>query len=187
MWLTVLCLTGCAWLFCGWLLCSWLFCACLWLTVFCQTVLKADCFVVYCFVVDCFVPDCFVLYSLMPDFLWQTVFCLLFRGWLFCGWLLCGCDCFVSDCCIRVPRESLGLEQFSEDLIDTCLGIFLVNDFEINNHVCILRVQPFWHFLGNKVPDQEMNKGKKSSNTIFVSFSRRFERVCRPVLLKKIL
>jgi hypothetical protein len=41
---------------------------------------------------------------------------------------------WLADCCIRVLRESLGLEQFSEDLIDTCLGIFLVNDFEINNN-----------------------------------------------------
>ena len=32
-------------------------------------------------------------------------------------------------------RDRLGLDQFSEELIDTCLGIFLVNDFEINNSV----------------------------------------------------
>jgi hypothetical protein len=60
-------------------------------------------------------------------------------------------DCFVADCCIRVLRESLGLEQFSEDLIDTCLGIFLVNDFEINNNVCILGYNHFEIFGGSNV------------------------------------
>ena len=32
-------------------------------------------------------------------------------------------------------RQTIGLVQFSEDEIDTVLGIFLVNDFEINAKV----------------------------------------------------
>jgi len=33
---------------------------------------------------------------------------------------------------IKYIRETIGLKEYSEDLIDTVLGIFLVNDFEIN-------------------------------------------------------
>ena len=36
---------------------------------------------------------------------------------------------------IKYIRETLGLDQFSEDDIDTVLGIFLVNDFEINAQI----------------------------------------------------
>ena len=36
---------------------------------------------------------------------------------------------------IRYIRTTLGLTQFSEEDIDTVLGIFLVNDFEINAHI----------------------------------------------------
>jgi len=36
---------------------------------------------------------------------------------------------------LKLVRETIGLVQFSEDEIDTVLGIFLVNDFEINAKV----------------------------------------------------
>ena len=36
---------------------------------------------------------------------------------------------------IKYIRETMGLTQFSEDDIDTVLGIFLVNDFEINARI----------------------------------------------------
>ena len=32
-------------------------------------------------------------------------------------------------------RERFGLAEYTEDMIDTVLGIFLVNDFDINNSV----------------------------------------------------
>ena len=36
---------------------------------------------------------------------------------------------------IQYIRETLGIDVFSEDDIDTVLGIFLVNDFEINAQI----------------------------------------------------
>ena len=43
-------------------------------------------------------------------------------------------------------RGVLGLVEYTEQLIDTVLGIFLVNDFEINKPVSPLKISCF--FLG---------------------------------------